>query len=211
MILRTRHFAAPFVAVLALAACSGGDGDEGVDDEVAVLDTDPVASDATDGTATTTGEDESFQDSVLAYTACLREQGIDIDDPQFDANGNPIIDRGSGDGGLLGLDTDDPEVAAAQEACADELEGAAGQFTADPEAASELQENLLAFAQCMRDRGIDFPDPQFDANGRPIPPEGGGDLFGLDRDDPGFQAAREKCQQEIGDVFGGGGPNGADD
>ena len=196
--------------MLALAACSSGDDGEGVDGEVAALGTDEATSSGTDVAATTTAEDATFQDALLAFTACIRDHGIDVDDPQFDANGQPIIDGGGGGGGLLGVDLDDPEVAAAQEACQGELEGAAGRFTADPEAVADLQQNLLAFAECIRGHGVDFPDPQFDANGRPVAPEGGGGLFGGDRQDPAFQAAAEECQQELGDFFGGGRPGGAD-
>ena len=36
----------------------------------------------------------------------------------------------------------------------------------DPERLAEMREQMLEFAQCMRDHGIDMPDPTFDENGR---------------------------------------------
>ena len=59
-----------------------------------------------------------------------------------------------------GLDQEDFE--AAQTACEDLLEDVRGSFGMDdPEQRAKMQEQMLAFAQCMRDHGIDMPDPQF--------------------------------------------------
>jgi hypothetical protein len=46
---------------------------------------------------------------------------------------------------------------------------------------------MLAFAECMREHGIDFPDPQFDGGAVMV----GGP--GIDPEDPEFQAAQEAC------------------
>ncbi len=69
---------------------------------------------------------------------------------------------------------------------------------------SEMQDDMLAFSQCMRDHGIDYPDPEFTDDGAIVlgagPGEDGG---GIDFSDPGFQEAQEACQE----IFGGaGGP-----
>jgi hypothetical protein len=53
----------------------------------------------------------------------------------------------------------------------------------------EREEAELEFAQCMREHGIDFPDPQFE--------EGGGILQMMPEgteDDPKFEEAQEACQ-----------------
>jgi hypothetical protein len=61
---------------------------------------------------------------------------------------------------------------------------------------------MLAFAQCMRDHGIDYPDPVFSEDGGVtlIGPDEG--AAGFDPNDPAFQAAQEACQE----IFGGSGP-----
>ena len=69
---------------------------------------------------------------------------------------------------------------AADEACRDLLPaGGMGDpnATMDP----ELADQLLEFAQCMRDHGIDFPDPQFDGGGVTVQ-IGGPDGEGIDPD-----------------------------
>ena len=41
-----------------------------------------------------------------------------------------------------------------------------GAIELDPEQQAEMQEQLLDFAQCMRDHGIDMADPVFGEDGR---------------------------------------------
>ncbi len=68
-------------------------------------------------------DQEEFQDTFIEFTACLREEGLEIDDPDF-SNFGPGQGGGDNDGGGPGgfrgqLDIDDPEVQAALEACQD--------------------------------------------------------------------------------------------
>ena len=69
---------------------------------------------------------------------------------------------------------------------------------------------LLAYAKCMRDKGVDFPDPTFGSDGRP---EFGanGPQGGMNRDDPAFQAAETACRTQVGFNFGPGGREGGPD
>ena len=63
----------------------------------------------------------------------------------------------------------------------------------DPEEQAKMQDNALAYAQCMRDHSIDFPDPDFSDGGMAMMlPEG------MDPQDPDFAAAEEECQPELG-------------
>ena len=59
----------------------------------------------------------------------------------------------------------------------------------------ERQEAMLAFAQCMRDHGIDMPDPQFNEDGGATLQGGPGGA--IDPDDPDFQAAEEACRADM--------------
>ena len=55
---------------------------------------------------------------------------------------------------------------AANKACQPIMEKAAGSFDPpSPEEQEKAKEQALAFAKCMREHGIDMPDPQFTDNG----------------------------------------------
>ncbi|MCZ6456614.1 MAG: hypothetical protein O6650_05120, partial [Actinobacteria bacterium] len=90
--------------------------------------------------------------------------------------------------------------------CGDLIEGLISQIFRDIDQ-SEFQDSFLEFAVCMRDQGIDMPDPDF--SGGFGPGEGGGrGLFGdIDPQDPAFQEAAEECQGIFEGGFGlrGGG------
>jgi hypothetical protein len=94
------------------------------------------------------------QDAILAFVACLRENGIDVPDPQFGAEGTRF---GLDPEALARIDLMSREFLDAMEACQDLL--AALQPELDPAQVAEQNEQLLAFAECMRAEGIDFPDP----------------------------------------------------
>ena len=53
----------------------------------------------------------------------------------------------------------------AQEACEPLMEEAVGEIERDPEREAEMREQMLEYAQCMRDHGIDMPDPTFSDDG----------------------------------------------
>jgi hypothetical protein len=186
--------------VLALAACGGGDGESA---EVASLD-DSAAKAETDTETTTTTTSEDPQELLLDYTECMRDEGIDIPDPDF---------SGGGGGGRIiigpgGIDPDDPDFREAQEKCSPMLEGLRRNF--DEEDRKAFQEAALEFAKCMREHGVDVPDPDFSggAPGRRGP--GGTFRTQIDPDDPDFQEAREACDEAFADVPGrlGRGPGG---
>jgi hypothetical protein len=155
--------------MLAVAACGGG-GDK----------SNGVASLGDKATATTSpgGSSSDPQQLALAYARCMRQHGINMADPKL----------GAGDrvGSLLpeGVSPDDPKFKAAQEACK--------QYTPDggqpPNLSAQQQQQLVAFARCMRQQGINMPDP--DANGAT-------DMrgIGVDPDGPKFKAAQQACQQ----------------
>ena len=172
--------------VLTLAACGGaGANDSGV--------------------ATLTGEDESRspraggtteaptdpREAHLAFAECMREQGLDFPDPEFGADGSISIQL-DGEGGM---DPQAEEFQAAEKACRHLLANAEfGGEPPDPERMREVREHALAFAQCMREQGLDWPDPQFDENGLALiePPER------LDPDDPRLRQATEACEEQLG-------------
>ncbi len=213
--------AAVLVAVT-LAACGGGGGD---DDGVASLGEGDGGS---DGTTSTTLSEEEAEEALLEWASCMRDHGVDMPDPQIGENGGVQIqigsESGSGDEGDGGgpKPADRDAFLEANEACG-EPPAIGGSF--DEEDIEQMQEDALAFAECMRDEGIeDFPDPDFSDFGPGAGPQrrsssgDGGDEgddgegptamisgpFGeIDLSDPAMQAAFEACQEEMGGPFGG--------
>jgi hypothetical protein len=195
---------------LVVAACGGsGDADSGVaslenQDETETLTSqeDPT----TGGDAMETAE-QTREEALLAFTACLRENGVDIEDPTVDADGNVQLARPGGEPGADRGANDD--FRAAREACSVLLEGAALGF-GDRVDRTELEDNLVEFAACMRDNGYDMPDPDFSSFG-PGQGGGGGPFGEVDREDPTFQEAAAACEDVLGGFgrgLGGGRPGG---
>jgi hypothetical protein len=154
--------------------------------------------------------DRTDEEAALEFAECMREHGVDVPDPQ--PGGGPIEMRDSagpgGDGpdtqGAIGgapIDLDDPETQEAMEACEDELGDAGPQALSERER-QEAQEAALRYAQCMRDNGIDMPDPSFSDG------PGGGFLIqqqaGDDAHSPAFRAAARACQDELPQPPGSG-------
>jgi hypothetical protein len=129
-----------FVAVF--AACTiGGEESQGV-----------VTIESTTAT-TVVDEETTFEEGVLEFAQCMREEGINFPDPTFDIDGNPEFDN-------LEIENEE-EFESAFENCEDILRNALPeQFDLDPEVEAALVDASLEFSQCMRDQGIDFPDPK---------------------------------------------------
>ena len=98
-------------------------------------------------------EEITFEEGVLDFAQCMREAGINFPDPTFDIDGNPQFDN-------LEIENEE-EFESAFENCEDILRNALPeQFDLDPEVEAALVDASLEFSQCMRDQGIDFPDPK---------------------------------------------------
>jgi hypothetical protein len=142
--------AAGVTLVLALSACGSDSGGS----EVASLGTGPTDNATGDSVA-----DVDSQEALLAYAACMRENGVDMDDPTFDAEGNL---SGGGFGPGSGLDRSSDEFQTAQEACGDLIEGVdfgpgggggGGGLDFD-----SIQNAMNDFTACLRDEGIAVDD-----------------------------------------------------
>src|SRR5262245_24724502 len=115
------------------------------------------------------------------------------------------------DGEAGGPDGRSEEFLAADEACRPILEDAMPEAEQlSPEEQAERQDQMLAMAECMRDKGYDMPDPQVDSNGRfrveRRAGPGSGDA--PPKDDEQFREDMEACSEEAGlpdAPVGGGG------
>ncbi|MHA7133457.1 hypothetical protein [Oerskovia turbata] len=168
--------AALLVALLAVAlsACapdaapgvaSAGDGDASSSTE----QTGKSAEDLTDA---------EREDLAREFARCMRENGVDMPDPGADG------------GGVITLDgsTDEGAMDAAFEACKEFLPDGGEPAKLSPE---DL-EAQRKYAQCMREQGIDMPDPD---------PNGGMTMAGEVGDIEAFEAALEACD-EVGATAG---------
>lgn len=153
------------------------------------------------------------EERLLAFAQCMRDQGIDIDDPTVDADGNVQLSPPAGDGTAGGgapSEADRELRRVAADECGESLEGAGLGFRAEDRTA--IEDQLLAFAQCMRDNGIDMEDPDLGAPDADGSGPGGGPFGDVDFDDPAFRAAQEACADILagfapgGGRFGGGPP-----
>jgi hypothetical protein len=127
-------------------------------------------------TATTRPGGSDPQQAALAYARCMRQHGMNVPDPKLDANESM---------GLVlpeDVNPDDPKFQAAQEACRQYAPNGGQPIKPNPQ---QQQQQMLAFARCMRQHGVNVPDPS--ANGL--------DLRGLNSDSPKVEAAEQACQQ----------------
>jgi len=153
-------------------------------------------------TAAPASEDLDGEEAMLEWAQCMRDNGIDMDDPQFGADGGRF---GFGPGGAAAdFDPLSTEFQTAMEACGNVLEALRPE--SDPEEEAERAEQQLAIAGCMRKLGWDFPDPAsgggFGAQIRFI------QEAGIDPQDPTFQTDISACQAESGLDFGPPGTRG---
>jgi hypothetical protein len=130
-------------------------------------------------------DQEKFQEFALKQARCLRRHGIDVPDPK------------PGRGLIMDSRVANPEqFERAQRACEKEV-GRPPVPQLSEQEQREFREAALKHARCMRDQGIDFPDPTFGANGE-VRVELRGDGDGPRPDDPAFKAAEEKCRKYLG-------------
>lgn len=173
---------------LVLVACG-----EGSDDAVASLD------DTTDTTAALQDVDTDNEQVLLEFAQCMRDNGVDeFPDPTTDAEGN--VRPFGGGGAALDLGADRDTIEAARDACMPIIEDLALNFVRGNRA--DIEDQLFEFAACMREEGVDMPDPDFSNLLGGGPGQGGGPFGGaIDVEDPEFQEAAETCSE----VFGAGG------
>jgi len=149
-------------------ALAGGDDGDGGSDGVATVDGsegDQAQGDDTSGGDSGRPDRSEMQDAMLEYAECMRDHGIDMPDPEFGGDGPGMVIQGGGpETGAAGPGGDEFE--AADEECNDVLEDIRGEMPQlSPEEIAEMQDKLVAMAECMRGKGYDMPDPQVNGDG----------------------------------------------
>jgi hypothetical protein len=179
---------AAWLLAIGLAACAQPESGGGV----------ASLSGAEGGATTTTVAPtaEDFEEARLEWAKCMRENGIDVPDPG--ADGRITITRRPGDG------ANEEDFEKAEKACEHLRQGIAPPGGQAPE---QMQERILALTKCLREKGFNVPDPDFDQGGgrfRQALPNG------IDPESKEFQDAQRECAKASGmDQFGKGGPGGA--
>jgi hypothetical protein len=134
---------------------------------------------------------EEVRQAELKFARCMREQGIDMPDPQPAEGG---MRQGFKVGGDSGISREEFEKA--EKACEKYRKEIRPQLTEEEQ--QKFKEAALAHARCMREHGIDFPDPTFDAEGGAKVIIRAGSRGKLNPEDPKFKAAEEACGHLMG-------------
>src|SRR4051812_45695713 len=154
-IMRTRTAGGASLAVALAIAASGCGGSS--DDTTGVASVPGSGRDAA-ATSTTGTTAESPQDRMVDFARCMRQHGVDMPDPQPDANGNFGIRVGGPGKGGGPSSQPTQKMQKAMQACRPKLGG--GQQTISPADRQRAQDAALSFARCMRQHGVDVPDPK---------------------------------------------------
>ena len=179
-------------AVLALAvlaaACGGSSGAEG--EGVASAGSSPSGRKAGDSSA-------DPQQAALEFARCMRDNGIDMPDPQVGESGMVMIGPGPGGDEPSAEQRPPAGFEEAHKACAHLLKDMVQDGGAKPD--PKEQDRALKFARCMREHGVDMPDPDFSGGGGGFSIRVGED--GIDPNSETFKEAQKAC----GGLFGPGG------
>ncbi|MDP8975873.1 MAG: hypothetical protein M3N28_05835 [Actinomycetota bacterium] len=168
------------VAALAAVACGGtGTQREGV---ASVTDGKGAASKTDEQRGGQRAKDP--EKAMLDFARCMREHGVDMPDPKSGEGGTFRFEAPQG-----GMQApDEPKFMEADKACR-HLMGDAGSPQLSPEDQKQVQDAMLAFARCMRERGVEVPDPQ--PSGGIVAKVG----QGVDPRSAEFQAAEKECRK----------------
>ena len=200
---RIRWSVVPGALVLVLGACGGGadspevaslDSPSPVPVESINADRDSASSVPVESNlaeldspssipAETLPADLGHDDALLGFAQCMRDGGVDMPDP------DPGSDRPDMPFGETFGATRDAFLSAT-ETCSTFLTPSE-QLPADHR--EELEANLLRFAKCMREHGIDMPDPTFNDNGG-VEMQMGSEAGEIDEE--AMEAANEACGED---------------
>jgi hypothetical protein len=172
------------IAFTIVAASCSSQGDTS---QVATLESETTRSSAADSEEA--DPLAQAEEAMLAFTQCLRDQGIDVGDPTVGPDGSlqlPPIEFTVESDSTGAAEPDFSEFEKMMAPCEELLDGLGSSGSSGD--ASGFEDALVEYTQCMRDKGVDMPDPDFSGNGGII------DLGTAGMDDVGFDAADAICR-----------------
>ena len=178
-----RIFVRPLgVAAIALVALAAGCGKPDGPDVATAGGDRPAAS------ATPTASAGDREEQIRQFAGCMREHGVDMPDPEPGPGGLGMV----GGSGVF----NDPDFRTAFEACRTKLPNGGEPPKLNPDQLERYRE----FAGCMREHGVDVPDPDPDGTLR----LGSGGRFGnVNPGDPKVQSALAACRDKLTGLFPG--------
>jgi len=184
-------------AGLATGAACGGSGSGSNNGVASIKTASDTSTDAdSDGKDKDNNDKKNPEDAMLEFARCMREHGVDMPDPDT-SGGSGVVTFKAGGAASAGtkLDADTGTFQEAHEACKD-LMGDVGPMNMSPEQQQEMQDQALAFSRCMREHGVNMPDPTFGSEGQMMMTIG--DDNGIDPTDPKFEEAQQACGSAFG-------------
>ncbi|MEJ2853840.1 MULTISPECIES: hypothetical protein [unclassified Saccharothrix] len=133
------------LGVVLLAGCGTAPRDDGVAS---------ISGGPTSSSSAAPEDGARDEDKVREFAKCMREQGVDMPDPEVAGDGGITMRV---EGGDLGME----EMKAAEEACKQYLPNGGEMRKPTPEEMDRMREEI----KCLREKGIDVPDPDFDSGG----------------------------------------------
>ena len=142
---------------------------------------------AADPDATAADAEAKAEAARIRLERCLRSNGVDTPEPQA---GRPTVVR-----------VDATKMRAAMQKCRKYQEAAFGSIT--PEQREEFRDAAAKFAACMRQNGVDVPDPIAAGDEKQGAPRAGATR--VERGSPKTRAAMKKCEDKLPKGGPGGG------
>ena len=136
-----------------------------------------------DAPAASQSADRKTREAELKFAECMREHGIDFPDPQ---EGPGLV--------KIGEDESPEELREAEKAC-EKFRKAIKPPELTEAQQQEFKKQALEHARCIREHGIDFPDPTFSEDGGANIRLGPGRV---DPEDDDFKAAEKECADKLG-------------
>ncbi len=168
------------VALALVSAACGGGGGNGDSDGVASLN-----GGSQQGESDNQQASKDPEQAALDFASCMRKHGVNIPDPDSGGRFRQVFGKPNAKGGV---DPNSAKFRNAMKACQRFLDQARPGNLSE-EDRNRMQDALLEYAKCMREHGIDMPDPDFSGAGARIQlPRG------IGPDNPRFERAQEACQ-----------------
>jgi hypothetical protein len=122
---------------------------------------------------------------MVKFAQCMRDNGVDMPDPQDDGKGGVVMRAMPAE--QAGADGQAGKFETAHNACKQFLPNG-GEFKPP---SPEEQDKQRQQAKCMRDKGHDWPDPNFEGNG------GKGEALTLDLGDEKVKKDMKDCGMDF--------------